>query len=141
MKITELLIESANDSKVDLIDMLREFLPFVVDKLEIKTLPQINLLAQIPDKEQPTFGRYDQDARSLSLAIINRHPLDILRTLAHELAHHVQNTENRLGPHSGDTGSDEENEAHELAGIVMREFNKMHPEYFNTHTVEIPQPK
>ena len=134
MKVLELLTESTGE-KFNLIDILEEFLPFVVDNLNISTLPKITFQSHISDDDQPTFGRYDNVENTLTLAILNRHPLDILRTMAHELAHHVQNLENRLGPHSGETGSAEENEANEKAGIIMRDFNKLHPEFFNSQAV------
>jgi Zn-dependent peptidase ImmA (M78 family) len=59
---------------------------------------------------------------------MNRHPNDILRTIAHELVHYKQDTEHRLEPDSGTTGSPEENQANAVAGIVMRHFNKQYPE-------------
>ena len=54
----------------------------------------------------------------------------MLRTLAHELTHHKQNLAGILDPHSGATGTDEENQANANAGIVMRDFAKQNPEYF-----------
>lgn len=140
MKIIDLL-ESTGDSKIDLMDVLEDFLPFVTDRLKLKTLPTIKLVKTVQDTAQPTFGRFENDNNTIQLAIVNRHPLDTLRTLAHELVHFRQGTEHRLGPHSGDTGSEEENEANELAGIIMRDFNKLHPENFDNYTVEIPQTK
>jgi len=140
MKINDLLTEST-DGKVDLIDMLKDFLPLAMKQLNINTLPKIKLLSKVEDPDQPTFGRFENDNKEISLAIVNRHPLDTLRTLAHELTHYKQGVEHRLGPRSGETGSKEENQAHELAGIIMRHFNKQHPEYFDNDTVSIPQPK
>jgi hypothetical protein len=39
---------------------------------------------------------------------------------------------------SGETGSPAENEANELAGIVMREFNKANPEFLRASPVQLP---
>jgi hypothetical protein len=110
-----------------------------IKEYNLQSLPTIKLVSKVPDSEQPTFGKYDNDEKTVYLAILDRHPLDILRTFAHELAHFVQDIEDRLNPYSGETGSKEENEAHELAGIAMRHFNKAHPEYFTN--IEIPQSK
>ena len=33
---------------------------------------------------------------------------------------------------SGKTGSPEENQAHEIAGVIMRNFNKKYPEYLKS---------
>jgi hypothetical protein len=130
MKIID-LFESA-DSNPTLIDILDKFLPFIVNEYKLKTLPKITLLAHVDESTQPTFGRYSSDDKSIELAILNRHPLDILRTFAHELVHYKQDTENRINPDSGDTGSDIENEANELAGIAMRNFNKANPTFLKT---------
>ena len=89
----------------------------------------------IHDDEQPTFGRYENDKNTLYVALANRHPNDILRTVAHELQHYKQDTEHRLEVDSGRTGSPEENEAHAMAGIVMRHFNKKYPEYLSDKPV------
>jgi hypothetical protein len=130
MKISQLLVESINPS-VTLMDILEKFLPFIVDEYQLTSLPTITLSQKIDDESQPTFGRYADGDHSIELAILNRHPLDILRTLAHELVHYKQDIEGRIKQNSGETGSNIENEANELAGIAMRHFNKQHPEFFS----------
>jgi hypothetical protein len=54
----------------------------------------------------------------------------VLRTLAHELTHYKQDSEDNLPPGAGETGTDQENEANANAGIVMRGFAGKNPEYF-----------
>jgi hypothetical protein len=130
MKISHLLVESINP-KVTLMDILEKFLPFIVEEYQLPSLPKITLEQKIHDATQPTFGRYADGDHTIDLAILNRHPLDILRTLAHELVHYKQDIEGRINPDSGETGSNIENEANELAGIAMRHFNKQHPEFFS----------
>jgi hypothetical protein len=51
--------------------------------------------------------------------------------------HFKQNLDNRLDPHSGDTGSNIENEANAVAGVIMRNFNKKYPEHFNYSPVDL----
>ncbi len=92
---------------------------------------------QVNDTDQPTFGRFDPENLIIDLGMASRHPIDILRTLAHELVHFKQHLNNELGPDSGETGSPEENEAHELAGVIMRYFNKQHRHYFNSRPIEL----
>jgi Zn-dependent peptidase ImmA (M78 family) len=53
---------------------------------------------------------------------------DILRTLAHELVHHMQNLNG--DELNGEDGSDTENEANAMAGVIMREFGRENPEIF-----------
>jgi hypothetical protein len=140
MKVKELLNESVR-GKIDLVDALEKFLPFVTNELQLPTLPKISLIDKVPEDEQPTFGRYSPDDSSIVLAVLNRHPVDILRTFAHELVHYKQDTENRLNPHSGETGSNEENEANGQAGIIMRNFAKQYPEFFSIDKIYLAQSK
>lgn len=137
MKIQELL-ESTNN-KPDLMEIFRAFLPFAVKELGLTTVPKIKLHLHLGKDHQPSFGRFHNDSKIIDLAIEDRHPLDIVRTLAHELVHYKQNEETGLGPHSGDTGSPEENQAHEVAGVIMRHFNKAHPEFFNSDAINLEE--
>jgi Zn-dependent peptidase ImmA (M78 family) len=137
MKIND-LVESQTKTP-EFIKMMQDFLPFAVKELGLNDLPNFQLMLHLPHDQQPTFGKYVNDENTIYLGIEDRHPLDILRTLAHELVHYKQGTEHTLGPHSGDTGSDIENQAHEMAGIIMREFDKAHPAYFNASAVNIQE--
>jgi hypothetical protein len=140
MRIQELL-EGA-DNTPDLVSIFRDFLPFAVEELDLKSVPKIKLhlhLGSVDD--QPSFGSFNSDTKEINIAIEDRHPLDILRTLAHEMVHYKQNEETGLRPGAGATGSPEENQAHELAGIVMRNFNKAHPELFKIDAVNLEEAK
>ena len=61
----------------------------------------------------------------------NRHVVDVLRTLAHELVHAKQNELGLIGPDSGETGSDIENDANSIAGIIIRDYGKQNPSIYN----------
>lgn len=132
MRIDELLLENSEKTFNELLD---KFIPYVVKELELSSLPSIKLVKNDIKGEQPTFGRYTNKAKTIELSVRDRHPIDIMRTLAHELVHYKQDLDNRLGPHSGDTGSDIENEANAQAGIIMRNFNKKHPEFFDKQAI------
>jgi pyrimidine deaminase RibD-like protein len=107
---------------------VQKFLPWVCKEigLDPKRLPQIKFLDRPRDT---TFGCYDPQNKTLQLVIGQRHPVDVLRTLAHELTHYKQDIEGKLKPDSGQTGSPEENEANSNAGIIMRNFAKLNPKY------------
>jgi hypothetical protein len=122
----------ANEGVEDKFDfqIFKDFFPIAMKVLDIDKLPKINLVMQVDDTDQPTFGRFDHGNLIIDLGMANRHPIDILRTLAHELVHFKQYLNDELGPESGETGSPEENQAHELAGVIMRHFNKQHRHYF-----------
>ena len=117
------------ESKERFVEMFSKFLPLAMRYLKIKRLPKMVFQSSIHDEQQPTFGRYVNDEQTLYVGISNRHPVDILRTVAHELQHYKQDTDHKLHADSGMTGSPEENEAHAMAGVVMRHFNKLYPEY------------
>jgi hypothetical protein len=134
MKITELLVEG-RESKATFVDMFKKFLPLAMKILEIDRLPKMNFESEIDSGGQPSFGMYDNDEKILHVAILNRHPVDILRTVAHELVHFRQDIRNELNNESGVTGSPEENQAHEIAGVIMRHFNKRHPEFLRSQPI------
>ena len=126
---------SIGESKERFVEMFQRFLPLCMEILKLDSLPRIIFAMHIKDTHQPTFGRYNNDEQTLEVALANRHPNDILRTIAHELQHYKQGQEHRLGPDAGDTGSPIENEANAMAGIVMRNFNKQYPEYLGDRPI------
>jgi hypothetical protein len=69
----------------------------------------------------------------LEVAWGNRHIMDVLRTVAHELTHTRQHERDgdRMGPAAGETGSPYENEANARAGVLMRDYGRLHPELFD----------
>ena len=105
--------------------IIKEFLPWLQQELQLEELPKIKLLAK---PEAKTFGMYG--GGELCVVTGGRHPVDVLRTLAHELTHYKQDLEGRLKPNSGETGSEEENEANSNAGVIMRKFAQENPEHF-----------
>ena len=115
--------------------MFAKVLPIVIDELDLKSLPKIKLVKNVPDDEQPTFGKYENGRHVLYLGINNRHPIDIFRTFSHEMVHYKQDLLKHLGPNSGDTGSPEENEAHAVAGVIMRRIDKQYPEFLNASPI------
>ena len=118
----------------DFKEILKKFLPLAKKIVKLNKMPTIILRKTISDNHQPTMGRFRNDTYTLELAIANRQPVDILRTLAHELTHAKQNEEHvNIDP---TTGSREENEANAVAGIIMRHFNKEYPEYLSYQPVE-----
>lgn len=123
--------ENVDDNLSTLHSALRDFLPLAMQELELTTLPKIKLSHTLHGQGQPSFGGFIPDIKSIRLAVTGRHPVDICRTLAHELVHFKQNENNQLNPDSGETGSNEENEANSVAGIIMRKFNKQFPNYID----------
>jgi hypothetical protein len=117
----------------DFNDILRVFLPIAKKITKLDKLPTIILKKKIQDSQQPTMGQFNPDNYTIQLAIGNRQPVDSLRTLAHELHHAKQFVDgDKMDP---STGSQTENDAHIAAGIIMREFNKLHPEFLSAKAI------
>lgn len=114
--------------KEDQDDFIKSFIPFAKQELGIDDLPDIKVVDTVPGTDGTTFGRYDPEAGCVYVVVKGRHPKDALRTLAHELVHYQQDVEQRLNADSGETGSNEENEANARAGVIMRNFNQANPE-------------
>ena len=108
---------------------IADLLPIVMKELGLKNLPKINIVRELNNDGQPSFGCFSNEG--ITLAVTGRHPVDICRTLAHELVHYKQKLDDKLNPDSGETGSSEENEANSVAGIIMRKFSQEFPTYIN----------
>jgi hypothetical protein len=119
--------ESKDESNRSFVE---QHIQWVADQLDIKQLPEISLLDTPNDT---SFGGYNPNTQSINLVVGGRHPIDVLRTLAHELTHYKQDCDGKLNAGAGDTGTPQENEANANAGIVMRDFAGENPEYFGIH--------
>ena len=114
-------------------EILKDFIDFCVKELKIKNMPTVKLRRD-PQWSvlHKTFGRYINDQHMLEVAWGQRHIMDILRTVAHELTHRHQHERDgeAMGPEAGETGSPWENEANARAGVLMRDYARLHPDYF-----------
>jgi Zn-dependent peptidase ImmA (M78 family) len=103
---------------------VREFLPWAKKVLNIRMRLKITLTHKPIDQHgQGSFGSMDPSNNKIVIYVKNRHPIDVLRTLAHELAHVAQNQSRSLNSSDGKTGSAIENEANAIAGILLRLWN------------------
>ena len=125
--------------KPTLIDALRDFLPIAIKHLKLDHIPKIRLVKEITDSRQPTFGRFVNKEKIIYVVVDNRNPVDVLRTLAHELVHYQQGEEHRLDQDSGNTGSPIEDEANAEGGVIMRLFNQAHPVYMKSDPIEVAE--
>jgi hypothetical protein len=134
MKVYEILTEGLN--KEETYAILREFVKFAAKDLELKTLPQFDFRFDTSKSLQyKSFGGYGN--KHITVTVKNRHINDICRTLAHELVHYKQDLNNELeDPDAGATGSPQENEANAKAAVIMRNWAKLHPDYFKKESVD-----
>ena len=126
----EHLSESTSEPKLK--EVGNKFVNHCVKSLGIEKLPTIRLVSEIGTSEHPTFGVFDPMTNTVRVAYRDRHIMDVLRTLGHELVHHRQREENRIKPGDGETGSDIENEANAQAGVLMRDFADENSNLFKT---------
>ncbi len=118
-------------------DILKDFIDFCSAELKLKQVPTVKL------RKDPqwsvinkTFGRYVDDRNLLEVSWGQRHIMDVLRTVAHELTHRRQHERESVPDRAGETGSPWENEANARAGILMRDYARLHPDYFESNTVD-----
>ena len=110
--------------------MLDSFVKFASNTIGLKDTPKITIEK---DPMPNSFGGYNPESKAIHVVSKNRHPMDIFRTVAHELIHHKQNEDGRIGQDvakEGSTGSKIENEANAEAGRIMRLFAKENPDTF-----------
>ena len=107
------------------LSILKDFLTFCKKELNIQTLPKISLIKDKAFVEQNrSYGEYDPQTNAVRVFVTGRNLADICRSLAHELCHHRQNELDMIYDESGNTGTDIENDANAMAGIIMRDYGK-----------------
>jgi hypothetical protein len=126
-------------SRKDFHDKLMSFVDYTCAHLGIDDKPTIKYKEDGKEGHQPSFASYSPGDKVVSILTKNRHPMDVFRSVAHELIHHKQNLDGRLGKNikrEGATGSKIENEANSEAGKIMRYFGADNPSYFDMHYVK-----
>jgi len=97
---------------IDIQDKIDRLTQHMIDKgMNIEPLPSLEFVDGDSENAKDFFGRtayYDPNRQHIVLYTEGRHPKDIVRSYAHEMIHHIQNLEDRLGDIAGtDTTSDE----------------------------------
>jgi hypothetical protein len=126
---TKMFLEQDSASTTDIV---RDFVDFCVGELGIDQQPRLRLRRDPAwSQRNHSFGQFDPATNELNVSIADRHVMDILRTVAHELVHYHQQEQQDLPPDAGKTGSEYENEANARAGELMRNYGQQHPELFD----------
>jgi hypothetical protein len=130
---TKQFLEDSTDNNI-----VQDFIQHVTTELGIDPVPEIHLHTDPSWSEQnQSFGRYDPESHTLNVSMPNRHVMDVLRTVAHELVHCSQNQQHgQLPDDAGETGSRWENDANARAGVIMRDWANSHPEHFAHDALE-----
>ena len=136
MKVKEILTEGLG--KKDTFAILHEFVRFAAEDLELNSLPKFDFRFDTKRSvEHKSFGGYQPGGEHITITVKNRHINDVCRTLAHELVHYSQDLKKELeDDDAGRTGSPQENEANARAAVIMRNWGKKHPDYFDKESIE-----
>ena len=111
---------------------IKSFVQFLRSQhLSIDPLPEIELKNDEQDGLFIKTGYYDPDAMKVVAYVNDRHPKDVMRTIAHEFVHHMQNVQdpNKDWGSNGDLEQDRklrgiEGEAFLLGNILFREWTE-----------------
>ena len=121
------LNEAWEDAKASVVN---EFVNYCMEYLSVDR-PKLKLInSKDYAYENRSLRGYSPSEKKIMVVVHNRNMADILRTVAHEMVHHMQNLDKRLTPASGEDGSPDENEANSLAGVIMRKFGRDNPQIY-----------
>jgi hypothetical protein len=105
---------------------------YMIDNgMNIKPLPKIKVIKDDEQNASDLLGKtayYNPTEKSITLYTMDRHPKDILRSFAHEMVHHEQNLDGRLGNiNTTNTNEDGdlpeiEREAYEKGNMMLRNW-------------------
>ena len=108
---------------------LRDFVAWCVDQLGIQErLPKIRFQDAKEGPDQHRTGYYDDAEDTMWIYTGNRNLIDIMRTVAHELAHRKQYEDNMVDGDQAYPGSPIEQQADAVAGYLMKLYGKANPE-------------
>jgi len=112
-------------------EIIEEFVQYCANELNLESTPELEISYNNKDaQDMRSYGLYTPYNNKLMVVAVNRNLGDILRTIAHELVHHRQFLDNKLTQDSNKTGSEQENEANAMAGVLMRNFGKTTPDIY-----------
>jgi hypothetical protein len=117
----------SEDQKVgfDYTPYMASILEYMIDGgMKIVPLPEVKIKRDIVESSN-FFGRtayYDPNQKEVVLYVEGRHPKDVMRSFVHEMIHHKQNLEGRLG-NLGTTNTNEDNHLLEIEKEAYLEGN------------------
>jgi phosphopantetheine adenylyltransferase/Zn-dependent peptidase ImmA (M78 family) len=125
-------VKYAEPSEYDYPKLIKSLTEFMLNKgMNLRPLPKVKFVNDDIENARDFFGKtayYDPNNRVIVLYTMDRHPKDIMRSYAHEMIHHMQNCDNRLGNVSTtDINEDDylyelEKEANTLGTMTFREW-------------------
>jgi len=113
------------------IDSLNDYM--IKNEMNVTPLPSLVFIHDDVENAQEVMGKtafYNPDQHEIVLYTLYRHPKDVLRSYAHEMIHHIQNLEDRLGNiTTTDTREDDnltnlESEAYKDGNLAFRKWTE-----------------
>jgi hypothetical protein len=119
------------EKKFDYKPYIASLLEYMIDQgMKITPIPNIKTVED-PEQANNIFGKtayYDPNNKEVVLYILGRNPKDVLRSFSHEMVHHMQNLQGRLGNiQTANTNEDDhlqeiEKEAYLKGNITFRNW-------------------
>ena len=116
-----------DDRKIgfDYTPYMASILEYMIDEgMNITPLPEVKIKRDLAESVD-FFGKtayYDPNVKEVVLYVEGRHPKDVMRSFAHEMIHHKQNLEGRLGK-IGTTNTNEDDHLLEIEKEAYLEGN------------------
>jgi hypothetical protein len=109
-----------------------DFVNFTKEYLGIDDDVKIELaFEKTPDIR--TTAYYNNGEKRVKVYVKNRAIVDVCRSIAHELVHHKQNISGAFedAEDPGADGSEFENEANAVAGVIIRKWGRLNPAIYD----------
>ena len=111
-RLKKLKENASYTSNIDILKHINDFTRYMIyNEMNISPLPTLELKDGDRENAKDFFGKtayYDPNEQHIVIYTEGRHPKDIVRSYAHEMIHHIQHLEDRLGDIPGtDTTSSE----------------------------------
>lgn len=123
----DLLVDPELDYTDFQIGVIREFIRMTVDELNITTYFKVALAADREKSGIKTTAYYRDKDKLVMVYAKDRMLGDVMRSVAHEIVHHLQYAKNMVPNNVPDIGGPIEDEANALAGVLIKLFLKNHP--------------
>ena len=133
IRLTQLLTEiTADSNRFDYKPLIKSLTEYMLENnMNILPLPKVKFINDDSKNAEDFFGKtayYNPDLSLITLYTLDRHPKDVMRSFAHEMIHHEQKCDGRIGGNrikTQDINEDEylkqiEEEAYKKGNIMFR---------------------